>query len=71
MKTNELLTEKKVETIEALNYIADVFNKQGFIIDCRVLFGDGSRWKNLKYSGFETVYKVVLAELQRQAPQTT
>ena len=60
----ELLTEKRVETIEALNYIADVFNKQEFIVDCKVLYGDGSRWKNIKYSGFETVYNVVLKEIK-------
>ena len=48
------------EVSEAVNYIVRVFKKQGFAVDCNDLYGDGSSWKLIKRSGFETVYRVVL-----------
>ena len=64
MDTQSLVTEKaKLEIKEAVNYISNVANKQGSLPDCKLLFGDGARWKNLWYAWFEIVYKAVENEI--------
>ena len=58
-KAEAVLDNIKLETIEAVQYIARVTNKQGQLFDCKDMFGDGSRWKNIGYSGFEICHKAV------------
>lgn len=60
----------RLEAIEAVHYIANVANKQGKLFEVGVLFGDGSRWRNIGRSGFEIAYKAVASEIEKQAPLT-
>ena len=56
----------KLETIEAVRYIANVANKQGQLFDCKTLFGDGSCWAHIGYSGFEICHRAVQIEIKKQ-----
>ena len=63
-KSEVVLDNIKLETIEAVHYIAKVANKQGQLLDCRDMFGDGSRWKHIGYSGFEICHRAVQSKIE-------
>jgi hypothetical protein len=41
---------------QAYCYIIDVTNKQGFIMEAKVLYGDGTRFPLLTLAGFKIAY---------------
>jgi hypothetical protein len=51
-------TEEKNLTSEIYDYIALVTIRQNKLIDIKILYGDGSRWKG-NFNLFEQVYKEI------------
>lgn len=55
-------TEKGI--VKAYNYIIAITEKQGHLLECKELFGDGTRFKPLTYMGFECVYYTIKEMLE-------
>lgn len=47
------------------DYIVEVTIKQGKLLDCRVLYGDGTRFKN-NYKVFQATYNVIKETLNKK-----
>jgi hypothetical protein len=51
---------------KALEYIIKVTKKQGYLMPCTCLFGDGSRFRPLSYQGFQLIYNSIKETLQEK-----
>ena len=49
---------------KAYDYIVDVSSKQGHLLPCNILYGDGTRFLPLTRKGFETVYNEIKGKLE-------
>jgi len=59
MKKPMISNEVEEQVIEAVNYIANIVKKQGFMPPLKMVYGDGSRWKIIGFKWFEIAYKAV------------
>lgn len=51
--------EAEEQVLEAVNYIANITKKQGFLPPLKACYGDGSRWKIIGFKWFEIAYKAL------------
>jgi len=61
---NNATPKQNTAISETMDYLIHVYMKQGRMIEPKILFGDGSRWKPLNYKGFLAVYESIYKSVE-------